>query len=191
MNLAFPHMQGDHQLANASVAIQAATLLKNILPIDAAAIREGLLTAARLGRFQVLPSRPLVVLDVAHNVASVTSLVGELKRAPFAGKTRVIFGVMADKQYVEMMSLLASVADQLFVWGLEGDRSADPDVVVSRATMRIARDKVIAWSSVYKAMDKLLEVSESNYRIVICGSFLTVSAALNHPFVASLVHNRI
>ena len=40
-------------------------------------------------------------------------------------------------------------------------------------------------------MDKLLEVSESNDRIVICGSFLTVSAALNHPFVASLVHNRI
>ena len=75
--------------------------------------------------------------------------------------------------------------------GLEGDRSADPDVVVSRATMRLARDKVIAWSSVYKAMDKLLEVSESNDRIVICGSFLTVSAALNHPFVASLVHNRI
>lgn len=191
MNLAFPHMQGDHQLVNASVAIQAATLLKNMLPIDAAAIREGLLTAARLGRFQVLPSRPLVVLDVAHNVASVTSLVGELKRAPFAGKTRVIFGVMADKQYVEMISLLASVADQLFVCGLEGDRSADPDVVVSRATMRLARDKVIAWSSVYKAMDKLLEVSESNDRIVICGSFLTVSAALNHPFVASLVHNRI
>ena len=195
MNLAFPHMQGDHQLANASVAIQAVTLLKNILPIDAAAIREGLLTAARLGRFQVLPSRPLVVLDVAHNVASVTSLVGELKRAPFAGKTRVIFGVMADKQYVEMMSLLASVADQLFVCGLEGDRSADPDVVVSRGSISLDKDKdedkVIAWSSVDKAMDKLLEVSESNDRIVICGSFLTVSAALNHPFVASLVHNRI
>ncbi|MDA1331698.1 MAG: bifunctional folylpolyglutamate synthase/dihydrofolate synthase [Proteobacteria bacterium] len=191
MNLAFPLMQGEHQLANASVSIQAATLLKNMLPIDAAAIREGLLTAKRLGRFQALPSRPLVVLDVAHNVASITILVRELKRAPFKGKTRVIFGVMADKQYVEMITLLTSVADQLFVCALEGERSADPDVVVARATISLGSDQLISWSSVAKAMDKLLEISGSDDRIVICGSFLTVSAALNHPFVSGLVHNRI
>ena len=190
MNLAFPLMQGEHQLVNASVSIQAVTLLKNLLPIDVAAIRDGLLTAERLGRFQVLPSRPLVVLDVAHNVASVTSLIRELRRAAFKGKTRVIFGVMADKQYVEMMTLLASVADQLFVCALEGDRPADPDLVVAQAIISLDSDKVTSWSSVDKAMNKLLEISGSEDRIVICGSFLTVSTALNHPFVSSLVHNR-
>ncbi|MDA0237731.1 MAG: hypothetical protein O3B03_04380, partial [Proteobacteria bacterium] len=69
--------------------------------------------------------------------------------------------------------------------------SADPDVVVARATISLGSDQLISWSSVAKAMDKLLEISGSDDRIVICGSFLTVSAALNHPFVSGLVHNRI
>ncbi|MFL2666920.1 MAG: bifunctional folylpolyglutamate synthase/dihydrofolate synthase [Burkholderiales bacterium] len=71
MNLTFPLMQGEHQLVNASLAIEAATLLKGRLPIDASSIREGILVAERMGRFQVLPSRPLFVLDVAHNVDSI------------------------------------------------------------------------------------------------------------------------
>ncbi len=191
MNLAFPLMQGEHQLVNASLAIEAATLLKRELPIDASSIREGLLSAERMGRFQVLPSRPLFVLDVAHNVDSITSLVNELSRTRFKGKTRVIFAVMADKQYDEMIDLLNSVIDQLFVCGLEDARSADPDHVVKKVSGRIGINKVTSCKSVGYAIDKLLEISDSDDRIIVCGSFITVAAALRHPYVSSLVHNEI
>jgi dihydrofolate synthase/folylpolyglutamate synthase len=191
MNLAFPLMQGDHQLVNASLAIEAVTLLKRKLPIDAASIRDGLLSAERMGRFQVLPSRPLFVLDVAHNVDSVTRLVDELNRTRFNGKTRVIFAAMADKQYDEMIDLLNSVVDQLFVCGLEDARSADPDAVAKKASSRIGINKVTSCESVGYAIDKLLEISGSDDRIIVCGSFVTVAGALKHPYVSSLVHNEI
>lgn len=191
MNLAFPLMQGDHQLVNASLAIEAVTLLKRKLPIDAASIRDGLLSAERMGRFQVLPSRPLFVLDVAHNVDSVTRLVDELNRTRFNGKTRVIFAAMADKQYDEMIDLLISVVDQLFVCGLEDARSADPDAVAKKASSRIGINKVTSCESVGYAIDKLLEISGSDDRIIVCGSFVTVAGALKHPYVSSLVHNEI
>ena len=191
MNLAFPLMQGEHQLVNASLAIEAATLLKRELPIDASSIREGLLSAERMGRFQVLPSRPLFVLDVAHNVDSITRLVNELSRTRFKGQTRVIFAVMADKQYDEMIDLLNSVIDQLFVCGLEDARSADPDHVVKKVSGRIGINKVTSCKSVGYAIDKLLEISDSDDRIIVCGSFITVAAALRHPYVSSLVHNEI
>ena len=189
MNLAFPLMQGEHQLANASLAIEAATSLKRQLPIDASSIREGLLVAERMGRFQVLPSRPLFVLDVAHNADSITSLVDELSRAPFNGKTRAIFAVMADKQYAEMLDLLGSVADQLFVCGLENARSADPDAVIQKFPDSVGMKKATSCKSVSDAIDKVLEISDANDRIIVCGSFFTVSAALRHPHVSNLVHN--
>lgn len=191
MNLSFPLMQGEHQLINASLAIEAATLLKRQLPIDASSIREGLLVAERMGRFQVLPSRPLVVLDVAHNVDSVTSLVDELNRAAFKGKTRVVFAVMADKQFEEMLDLLVSVADKLFVCGLEATRSAHPDDVIKKISTNVNIGKMSSCKSVGYAIDKLLEISDPNDRIIVCGSFFTVSAALRHPYVSNLVHNKI
>ena len=191
MNLTFPLMQGEHQLVNASLAIEAATLLKGRLPIDASSIREGILVAERMGRFQVLPSRPLFVLDVAHNVDSIRILVEELNRASFKGTTRVIFAVMGNKQYGEMLDLLDTVADQLLVCRLEDARSADPDAVVKRISDSISVDKVTPCNSVGYAIDKCLEVSDSNDRIIVCGSFMTVSAALEHPYVSSLVHNEL
>jgi folylpolyglutamate synthase/dihydropteroate synthase len=49
--------------------------------------------------------------------------------------------------------------------------------------------KVISCDSVAQAIDQSLEESDLDDRIIVCGSFITVTAALNHPFVSSLVHN--
>ncbi|MBT5671217.1 MAG: bifunctional folylpolyglutamate synthase/dihydrofolate synthase [Betaproteobacteria bacterium] len=189
MSLSPPRLQGEHQLINASVAIEAVTRLKIHLPIDAASIRSGLLDAERLGRFQVLPARPLILLDVAHNVASVMALVNELKRASYKGKTRLVFGALADKQYVKMLSLMEPVVDRILVCGLPDKRSVAPDIVLSQIAPHFIAGKVISCDSVAQAIDQSLEESDLDDRIIVCGSFITVTAALNHPFVSSLVHN--
>ena len=52
---------------NAAAAMAALESLRERVPVDMGAIRRGLVEVALPGRFQVLPGRPVVVLDVAHN----------------------------------------------------------------------------------------------------------------------------
>jgi dihydrofolate synthase/folylpolyglutamate synthase len=72
--LPFPALRGAYQLANAATALAALDCLHRQLPVSSGAVREGLLTVALPGRFQVLPGRPATVLDVAHNPHAARAL---------------------------------------------------------------------------------------------------------------------
>ena len=65
--LPWPALRGDHQLGNAAAAMTALESLRERVPVDMGAIRRGLVEVELPGRFQVLPGRPAVILDVAHN----------------------------------------------------------------------------------------------------------------------------
>src|SRR5690606_20146763 len=65
--LPFPALRGANQLLNASACLAALEAMRDRLPVSAQDIRTGLLSAELPGRFQVLPGRPTVIFDVAHN----------------------------------------------------------------------------------------------------------------------------
>jgi len=65
--LPYPALRGANQLLNASGALAALEALGRRLPVSQQAVRQGLLNVELAGRFQVLPGRPAVILDVAHN----------------------------------------------------------------------------------------------------------------------------
>ena len=85
--LPHPALRGDYQLANASACLAALETLRDRLPVSGDDVRTGLLTAENPGRFQVLPGRPAVILDVAHNRAAAAALAQNLSRMPRAGRT--------------------------------------------------------------------------------------------------------
>ena len=66
-DLALPSLRGAYQLDNASACLAALEALKDKLPVTPENIRRGLLEATVPGRFQVLPGKPALILDVAHN----------------------------------------------------------------------------------------------------------------------------
>ena len=76
--LPFPALRGAYQLNNAATVLAVIDLLRDALPVRGGALREGLLTVELPGRFQVLPGRPTVVLDVAHNPHAAGVLADEL-----------------------------------------------------------------------------------------------------------------
>src|SRR5690348_1007123 len=65
--LPHPALRGDYQLANAAAALTALDALRDRLPVPMSAVRQALVGIELPGRFQVLPGRPVTVLDVAHN----------------------------------------------------------------------------------------------------------------------------
>jgi dihydrofolate synthase / folylpolyglutamate synthase len=107
-------LPGEHQRANAAVAIQLLELIDADdtlgLPVSAEAMRTGLMTASwpgRLERFTLDGCR--VLIDAAHNPAGARALASYLHETEPDGVT-LVFGAMHDKAIREMLLALAPSA---------------------------------------------------------------------------------
>ena len=67
------------------------------LPVSQQAVRQGLLTVQLPARFQVLPGKPAIVLDVAHNPHAAAVLAQNLDMMGFYPRTHAVFGMLNDK----------------------------------------------------------------------------------------------
>jgi len=107
---------GTHQCANAAVAIAALRQLstKN-WSIPEAAIRQGLSAAKCSARIEILGKNPPVILDAAHNVASVQALVDVLAEQFPRTKPTLIFASSRDKDVAGMMKVLLPACETLIL----------------------------------------------------------------------------
>lgn len=106
-------MLGLHQFENATAAVLAAeAYLKGGRPQDEIerAVRAGVAKTKWMGRMEVLQTEPFFMVDGAHNAHGVSALRKSLM-ALFPGeKFHFIMGVMADKDYVDMIAELLPLA---------------------------------------------------------------------------------
>ena len=178
--LPVPALRGAYQLANASTALAAIDLLHDRLPVSAQGIREGLLAVVLPGRFQVLPGRPTVVLDVAHNPHAARALADALATMGFHPQTFAVCAMLADKDMRGVVDALRPRIDRWFVAGLPGARGGGP-VRMRDALLAAGVDDVAvrAYDDVATAFRAArVDASEAD-RIVVFGSFFTVAAALD------------
>jgi dihydrofolate synthase/folylpolyglutamate synthase len=177
--LPIPALRGTYQLANASNALAAIDLLHDRLPVSAQATREGLLMVDLPGRFQVLPGRPTVVLDVAHNPHAARALAETLGAMGFHPQTFAVCAMLADKDVRGVVDALRPRIDRWFVAGLPGARGGGPagmrEAVLAAGVERAA---VGDYDDVAAAFRAAREAASEADRIVVFGSFLTVAAAL-------------
>lgn len=120
---------GRHQANNAAVAVAAVEELRRLgLTIPDAMVAEGLKTVRWPARLEILARRPLVLLDCAHNVASVEALVDSLAEVPIQGRRWLIFGSSSDKDIPGMLRVLAPhFAHVALTRYSHSSRAADPD----------------------------------------------------------------
>ncbi len=107
---------GGHQAANAAVA--AATvyeLRRQGWSISDEALRRGLRNVHCPARLEVVARRPTVVIDTAHNVASIAALVQSLSESFSNARRLLIFAATQDKQAREMLELLAPLFQQVLL----------------------------------------------------------------------------
>ena len=104
---------GAHQLQNAAVAVAALDRLRSTgMHIPPAAVARGLSEVKWPARVEVVRERPVIILDTAHNVPSAESLVSTLRESfPAIGVKRVVFAVSSDKQFADILRILASYFD--------------------------------------------------------------------------------
>lgn len=110
-------LAGRHQADNAALAVVAAEQLRvRGIPVSEAAIARGLARAVLPARIETVGRRPLVVVDAAHNVASMESLVTTIRPVLAVHPTRVlVFAASADKQVERMLETVRGLFDDIVI----------------------------------------------------------------------------
>lgn len=184
--LAYPSLRGANQLLNASAALAALEVLRDRLPLGAQEVRAGLVLVELPARFQVLPGRPAVILDVAHNPHAAATLAQNLDQMGFFPYTYAVFGAMSDKDIAGVLSHLKDKIDHWYLCDLPLPRAASAESLAAAlgsagfvagntgGTERSVQCFATPAEAYAAARDSVSE----NDRIVVFGSFLTVAGVM-------------
>jgi dihydrofolate synthase/folylpolyglutamate synthase len=185
-SLGYPALRGANQLLNASAVLAALEALRDRLPVSAQDVRSGLITVDLPGRFQVLPGRPTVVLDVAHNPHAAATLAQNLDNMGFHRMTYAVFGSMLDKDIDGVIGHLKGVVDHWCVTDLPLPRAATAEQLreklsaadVAPSDQPGQECSITTFESPEQAYANAVSRAEENDRIVVFGSFLTVAGVM-------------
>lgn len=164
---------GTHQIKNASMAVNAAAILRNKgwdIPDDA--IRNGLKNTAWCGRFEILRRDPVFLIDGGHNEEGVESLVGSIKDLFPNKKIIFIFGVLADKNYNKMTELILPLSARIFTVTVTNPRALLSSDLAEAIKNSPEYDNipVIPCSDISAAVNASLDLAEPDDIICAFGS---------------------
>jgi len=176
--LPMPGLRGAWQLKNASVALAALDEIASRVPVSLGEVKRGLTLAHVEGRLQVIPGRPSIVLDVAHNPHAARSLASGLGDMPFAENTLAVFAMLADKDIGSVVDAMRGRVDRWYVSAAQAERAASAAQVAEILFEKRLADRTRMFATVASALDAARRDAGPNDRIVVFGSFYTVAEAL-------------
>lgn len=165
-------LSGLHQIGNASLSVLAAEVgSKEGLRITKDSIKEGLSNARWPGRLDVISQEPVIVVDAAHNIAGVKTLVETISRIGFKPDV-VLFGVLRDKEYEGMLRLLANTTKR-FVFTKPNSPRALPLHRLAKAGDSLGLNYFLT-SNIDKAIKKACSIATARGKILVCGSIYLI-----------------
>lgn len=169
-----PNMNAKYQRENAALAEQTVRLLwksgylqKKTLKSDVdleQAIAVGIRDAFWPGRMEVLSANPFFMVDGAHNSNGVQALKESLEEMFPNEKFLFVMGVMADKDYEEMIKCLLPLAKEFVTVTVDSERALTAEVLA---------DLVKKQGVSVKALEKIEDIftlSEESQKVIAMGS---------------------
>lgn len=184
-------LAGKHQVENFASVVTAYYLMKKTNEIIKsklsnedkdfeAVIRNGMFNlkqnSSLRARIERKRTNPLIVIDVAHNPNAISNLVQTLRDCEYNNKWNIIFGVMADKDYDEMLLELNQICKSIIFTQPKVERSLSIEKLTEEA-IRLGMNVVYTTESSEKALKFALEQGEP---LLITGSFYLVDEILRY-----------
>lgn len=173
-----PALRGAVQLGNAAAAITALDTLRDRLPVAIGDLRSGLLHAEIAGRFQVLPGRPAVILDVAHNPHAARALAANLRAFERGGRTLAVFSMLQDKDVAGVIEAVKGCIAHWFVAAAPTPRAASVERLAEELAAAAAGSALTRCESIAAAYARACDMAAENDKILVFGSFYTVAAVM-------------
>ena len=176
---------GEHQLANAAVALATLELLEQKgFPVTDEAVRSGLAQVRHPGRLELLSKNPRVVVDIAHNGMGAAAIAKTLTTVFLYRKLIMIIGVLHDKDVQGILAPLLGVADAVIFTSPHNTQRAEAASATARAAEELAQtvirrtyDHWLISEYVADAISSACKLAREEDLICVTGSNYTVSEA--------------
>ena len=170
---------GDFQLENAAAAVAALEILDSAgFAISAADIAQGLARVKWSGRFQILQQHPTVLVDGAHNVASMKVLVSNIKAYFSYKRIFLVFGTSCDKDIPGIINELVALSPQVIVTRTAHSRAATISTMAAEFSKRGIEPEIR--ETISEAISRALSLADSTDIICVTGSLFVVAEALDY-----------
>lgn len=168
---------------NAATVVQSIKLLP--YPVSYDQLSTGIAKAHSSGRYtkKVIRNKnndPVeVIFDVAHNPQAARKLREKLEQDPVSGKTYALIAMCRDKDYKSVVDILAPVIDEWNVSEFDSPRALcasdlkDAVEACGGSVVSLINDYSLSF-----VFSRIIEKTNSDDRILVVGSFLTVSALI-------------
>lgn len=170
LDLPLPHLP----IQNACTVLQTLCLIMPDLTLEA--IHKGLSTAKLTGRLQrERIGEAELILDVAHNPEAAQYLASLLSHSPSHIRSTVVLGMLSDKDQQGVIDALKPVIDDWCLVSLKGPRASS----AQELKQLLGDTQATLFEDTKAALNHIADRCDANDRVLVCGSFLTVTEALS------------
>ncbi len=175
---------GDHQASNAAVALATLVELQRTgREIPEQAVRSGLQHVVCPARVEVVDRRPAVVVDTAHNRASIEALIRVLDESFSVDRRLLIFAATEDKDVGGMLDCVLTYFDHVVLTRyLDNPRAMRPEKLAAMAD-ELTDSRYTVCDSPAEAWDEVRRLAEPQDLICVAGSVF-IAAELRRTLVA-------
>ena len=161
---------GGYQPENAATVIEIiAALNENGFHISESALREGLKNAKWRARFELLAKDPVVVFDGSHNMQGVTAAANSINSFFGAKKVIMLMGVLADKEWWNMLDVLLPCAESMYCITPPSPRALSSEILAAECNSRGV--KAMAYNNLDEGVAEAYRMAKTqNVPLVMLGS---------------------
>ncbi len=175
------NLSGSYQLQNATLVLETILLLQNIgIHFSEKSIREGLKKAYWPGRMEKIASNPDIYLDGAHNLPAMVELKKTIHDYFTNKNITYIIGVLADKEYEQMLIELLPMASHIFTVTPDSPRALSAKELAD--TICSAGFSAVACDSLQEALDEAIKTSDDTLLAFGSLSYLGAFKKIVHDF---------
>jgi dihydrofolate synthase / folylpolyglutamate synthase len=171
-------LKGEHQAINCGLALAILRKLRDRgFDTPERPVAEGLARTQAVGRMEVIPGAPRLLLDGAHTADSVAALVKAIGAHVRYDSMVVIFGCAEDKDIRTMLAKISLGADKIIFTRAAGNpRAMDPRDLARRYT-EITGKMAQAAPGLREALEIARAAAQRDDLICITGSFYLAGEA--------------
>ena len=169
-------LNGHFQRNNAGLALSACLALNEQgFNIEEKHLRQGLEMVSWEGRLETVFSHPTVVLDCAHNEASVRNMTLELRENFKYSRCFIVLGLMQDKNIDEIIKILSQLGDQFFLVPVNPPRGETPKKLAKK--LKYHNKACQTFETISDAFQAVKQIANQDDLVCITGSIFLVAAA--------------
>ena len=168
---------GRHQINNAALALETLNVIKNYYCISDFQTEDGMRKTIWRGRIEILEREPMVICDGAHNPDGAKSLLSFLQNNFTNRRLIYIMGVLSDKDYEQMVQILAPSADKIYTVAPDNPRALSSRELcncISKYHQNVEERQRLA-----ECLSEVRQKAEKDDVIIICGTLSFQNELIN------------